>query len=187
MCTLLRRTTCCFGRCPTSRRRLYRPRSISDVSISPHIITLPPSPFALMPFPLPLFADMVAWGQANIVNKFVPGLGGNTDPVGPSPVIIHKDQLVKLAKPWYDMTIKICADGEAVQALGWVRGCGDGASPQGSSASSTACSRPSSMRADPLATVSVRSAGRSPPLPSSQSVLTCRITSFITPTALNTR
>ena len=74
-----------------------------------------------MPFPLPLFADMVAWGQANIVNKFVPGLGGNTDPVGPSPVIIHKDQLVKLAKPWYDMTIKICADGEAVQALGWVR------------------------------------------------------------------
>lgn len=67
------------------------------------------------------FGYMVAWGQANIVNKFVPGLGGKTDPVGPSPVIIHKSQLVKIAKPWYDFTIKICGDGEAVQALGWVR------------------------------------------------------------------
>ena len=67
------------------------------------------------------FGYMVAWGQANIVNKFVPGLGGKTDPVGPSPVIIHKSQLLKIAKPWYELTLKICADGEAVQALGWVR------------------------------------------------------------------
>merc|ERR1712185_500748 len=56
------------------------------------------------------FGYMVAWGQANIVNKFVPGLGGNTDPVGPSPVIIHKAQLKEIAKPWYDMTIRICSD-----------------------------------------------------------------------------
>jgi hypothetical protein len=67
------------------------------------------------------FGYMVAWGQANIVNKFVPGLGGKTDPVGPSPVIIHKAQLKQLADLWYSMTIKICSDGEAVQALGWVR------------------------------------------------------------------
>ena len=31
------------------------------------------------------FGYMVAWGQAKIVDKFVPGLGGKTDPVGPSP------------------------------------------------------------------------------------------------------
>ena len=64
---------------------------------------------------------MVAWGQANIVNKFVPGLGGRTDPVGPSPVIIHVSQLRQVVKPWYEFTQKICADREAVQALGWVR------------------------------------------------------------------
>ena len=67
------------------------------------------------------FGYMVAWGQANIVNKFVPGLGGKTDPVGPSPVIIHKKQLERMAEPWYDFTVKICSDAEAVQALGWVR------------------------------------------------------------------
>ena len=44
------------------------------------------------------FGYMVAAGQANIVNKFVPGLGGKTDPVGPSPVIIHVDQLKKVAR-----------------------------------------------------------------------------------------
>ena len=45
---------------------------------------------------------MVAWGQAKIVDKFVPGLGGKTDPVGPSPVIIHVDQLSKMVQPWFD-------------------------------------------------------------------------------------
>ncbi len=67
------------------------------------------------------FGYMVAWGQAKIVDKFVPGLGGKTDPVGPSPVIIHVEQLQRIVQPWYDFTLKICDDREAVQALGWVR------------------------------------------------------------------
>ena len=67
------------------------------------------------------FGYMVAWGQAKIVDKFVPGLGGKTDPVGPSPVIIHVRQLQQMVQPWYDFTVKICADHEAVNALGWVR------------------------------------------------------------------
>ena len=46
------------------------------------------------------FGYMVAWGQAKIVDKFVPGLGGKTDPVGPSPIIIHVEQLVKIVQPW---------------------------------------------------------------------------------------
>ena len=67
------------------------------------------------------FSYMVAWGQAKIVEKFVPGLGGKTDPVGPSPVIIHVNQLERMVQPWFDFTNRICADREAVQALGWVR------------------------------------------------------------------
>ena len=43
------------------------------------------------------FGYMVAWGQAAIVDKFVPGLGGKTDPVGPSPVIMHVEQLKQAA------------------------------------------------------------------------------------------
>ena len=44
-----------------------------------------------------------------------------TDPVGPSPVIIHVDQLRRIVQPWYDFTLKIMKDPEAVHALGWVR------------------------------------------------------------------
>ena len=43
------------------------------------------------------FGYMVAWGQASVVDKFVPGLGGKTDPVGPSPVIIHVEMLKQAA------------------------------------------------------------------------------------------
>ena len=43
------------------------------------------------------FGYMVAWGQASVVDKFVPGLGGKTDPVGPSPVIMHVEQLKQAA------------------------------------------------------------------------------------------
>eukprot|EP00965_Chrysotila_dentata_P247985 6208071-Pleurochrysis_carterae.AAC.2 len=35
--------------------------------------------------------------QAHIVDLFVPGLGGKTDPVGPSPLIIHREQARTLA------------------------------------------------------------------------------------------
>ena len=67
------------------------------------------------------FGYMVAWGQASVVDRFVPGLGGKTDPVGPSPVIIHVEQLKQITPLWHDFTRKIMADPEAVQHLGWVR------------------------------------------------------------------
>ena len=44
------------------------------------------------------FGYMVAWGQAKVVDKFVPGLGGKTDPVGPSPVMIHVEQLKQVPR-----------------------------------------------------------------------------------------
>ena len=37
--------------------------------------------------------SLTYWCQASVVDKFVPGLGGKTDPVGPSPVMIHVEQL----------------------------------------------------------------------------------------------
>ena len=66
------------------------------------------------------FGYMVAAGQAHIVELFVPGLGGKTDPVGPSPLIISKAQLKQVAKPWREMTERIMNNREAVLSLGWV-------------------------------------------------------------------
>jgi hypothetical protein len=47
--------------------------------------------------------------QAKIVNKFVPGLGGKTDPIGPSPLIIHVEQLKAVVKPWREFTKQVGA------------------------------------------------------------------------------
>eukprot|EP00315_Gephyrocapsa_oceanica_P048465 CAMPEP_0185536676 /NCGR_PEP_ID=MMETSP1366-20130426/110064_1 /TAXON_ID=38817 /ORGANISM="Gephyrocapsa oceanica, Strain RCC1303" /LENGTH=851 /DNA_ID=CAMNT_0028148397 /DNA_START=62 /DNA_END=2617 /DNA_ORIENTATION=- len=67
------------------------------------------------------FGYMLASGQAGVVDRISPGLGGKTDPVGPSPLLIHKEQLRRIARPWLQFTEKIMADHHAVQALGWVR------------------------------------------------------------------
>lgn len=67
------------------------------------------------------FGYMLASGQAGVVDRISPGLGGKTDPVGPSPLLIHKEQLRRIARPWLQFTEKIMADHQAVQALGWVR------------------------------------------------------------------
>ena len=67
------------------------------------------------------FGYMVAWGQASVVDRFVKGLGGKTDPVGPSPVMIHVEQLARVVEPWHQFTLRIMRDPEAVQHLGWVR------------------------------------------------------------------
>lgn len=64
------------------------------------------------------FGYMVAWGQAKVVDKFVPGLGGKTDPVGPSPVIIHVEQLKQVrAEAQCGGNAVACA-----MAMGWVGG-----------------------------------------------------------------
>lgn len=42
------------------------------------------------------------------------------DPIGSSPVFIHKDDLRKVAPIWHDTTLKIKTDPEADKAWGWV-------------------------------------------------------------------
>lgn len=109
-----------FVRHPEFARRIVE--DYVYIAETDHILLRPIPNLATPEMPAAFnFGYMVAWGQANIVNKFVPGLGGKTDPVGPSPVIIHKAQLKQIVDSWYDFTVKICGDAEAVQALGWVR------------------------------------------------------------------
>mmetsp|Transcript_38662 Transcript_38662/g.101990 ORF Transcript_38662/g.101990 Transcript_38662/m.101990 type:complete len:201 (-) Transcript_38662:187-789(-) len=42
------------------------------------------------------------------------------DPVGPSPVIIHKDLLARLVDPWWELCLELKRDPEANRAFGWV-------------------------------------------------------------------
>ena len=42
------------------------------------------------------------------------------DPIGSSPVFIHKDDLRKIAPTWHDVTVKIKRDPEANKEWGWV-------------------------------------------------------------------
>ena len=40
--------------------------------------------------------------------------------IGPSPIIIHKDDLVNVSQPWNDISVKLKLDREADSKLGWV-------------------------------------------------------------------
>jgi len=42
------------------------------------------------------------------------------DPVGPSPVIIHKAQLAQLIEPWWQLCLRLKRDVVADRAFGWV-------------------------------------------------------------------
>jgi len=42
------------------------------------------------------------------------------DQTGPSPLIIHKDQLKAVAQPWLDFSLALKTDSEANAVLGWV-------------------------------------------------------------------
>ena len=57
-----------------------------------------------------------------VVKKFLdPGIDVNTvDAVGPSPILIHKPLLAKVARPWWDMSQKMQHDRDAQVIFGWV-------------------------------------------------------------------
>ena len=42
------------------------------------------------------------------------------DAVGPSPILIHKPLLAKVARPWWDMSQKMQLDRDAQRVFGWV-------------------------------------------------------------------
>ena len=57
-----------------------------------------------------------------VVQKFLePGIDPSTvDAVGPSPIIIHKPLLAKVAKPWWQMSQRMQHDRDAQVIFGWV-------------------------------------------------------------------
>eukprot|EP00854_Cymbomonas_tetramitiformis_P028544 gene28544-35401_t len=56
-----------------------------------------------------------------IIKRYWPeGSWNMTEQVGPSPLIIHKDQVVKVAQPWFDFSHKLKTDLEADRVFGWV-------------------------------------------------------------------
>lgn len=44
----------------------------------------------------------------------------NVDPVGPSPIIIHKDLLTKVVDPWWKLCLELKRDPDANRVFGWV-------------------------------------------------------------------
>ena len=62
--------------------------------------------------------------HANIIKKAWPagGMDGfrHVQSIGPSPVVIHRDDLEKIAKPWEETAVALKTDSEADGRLGWV-------------------------------------------------------------------
>lgn len=59
---------------------------------------------------------------APVVRRFLaPGIGLETvDAVGPSPLLVHKTMLAKLARPWWELSVQMKLDDEANRVFGWV-------------------------------------------------------------------
>lgn len=57
-----------------------------------------------------------------VVEKFLaPGIEASTvDAVGPSPILIHKPLLARVARPWWDMSQRMQHDRDAQVIFGWV-------------------------------------------------------------------
>ena len=58
--------------------------------------------------------------QANVVKRYFDGNHLSVQPVGPSPAIVHVDNLRKLTPLWYQLSVDLKHDGAADRAFGWV-------------------------------------------------------------------
>jgi len=70
------------------------------------------------------FFYMTPWEKPEIVERFLPGITREEmrkmDPIGSSPVFIHKRDLKRLAPEWASMSVALQKDPEAKAAWGWV-------------------------------------------------------------------
>ncbi|KAG8461243.1 hypothetical protein KFE25_002432 [Diacronema lutheri] len=66
------------------------------------------------------FGYMEAHFRAPLVERFCAGASKTMDPVGPSPLVIHIEQLRALVGPWLAMSHRLKMDADADQQLGWV-------------------------------------------------------------------
>lgn len=78
---------------------------------------------------MPLLAQVFNYmgpnpAHAEIIRKMWPegGPSGyqNVQPIGPSPVVIHRSDLERIAKPWEKIAIALKTDSVADQTFGWV-------------------------------------------------------------------
>ena len=58
--------------------------------------------------------------QAAVVKRYFTGDHLTVQPVGPSPAIVHVDNLKKLTPLWYKLSVDLKADHSADRAFGWV-------------------------------------------------------------------
>ncbi len=58
--------------------------------------------------------------QANVVKRYYDGNHLSVQPVGPSPAIVHVDNLKKLTPLWYQLSVDLKHDSAADRAFGWV-------------------------------------------------------------------
>ena len=62
-----------------------------------------------------------SYGHQSLLDQFAPGLKySELQPVGPSPLVIRKDDLRKIAEPWLNMSLRLKLDPVADQRFGWV-------------------------------------------------------------------
>eukprot|EP00966_Prymnesium_polylepis_P005925 135344-Prymnesium_polylepis.1 len=63
-------------------------------------------------------------GYADIIERAWPDGGSSgyrrVQSIGPSPVVIHRDDLEKIAKPWEETAVALKTNNRANSALGWV-------------------------------------------------------------------
>ncbi len=58
--------------------------------------------------------------QAAVIKRYFDGDHLSVQPVGPSPALMHVDNLKKLTPLWYELSVKLKHDGAADRTFGWV-------------------------------------------------------------------
>ena len=61
------------------------------------------------------------YGHQKLIDRFAPGVTfRSVQPVGPSPLIIRKGDLARVATPWLNLSLRLKLDREADTRFGWV-------------------------------------------------------------------
>ena len=118
---------------PTSIKKLLETPEMLKVITSPFVLILETDHVLMKPIPNRAtetkpaaysFGYMHAHsGQTSIIQKYCPSCtAADLDPVGPSPLLIHLDQLRKITPRWLEFSFGLRSSGEAERVMqGWVQ------------------------------------------------------------------
>ena len=118
---------------PNSVRQLLSTPAMRNQLVAPYVFLLETDHVFMRPFPnLATPERPVAWdfgymhahaAQNQIIQKYWPeGDASKIDPVGPSPLLIHIDQLEKLTQRWLDFSLGLRSNSDAERVMqGWVQ------------------------------------------------------------------